>query len=79
MPLWYILSKRAEIRSKHGVIISCALDVSNTCLETSVTTSLAQLSQSFEGKRYGFHIPCNPEEIGPRKDLAAWLRAAMAS
>lgn len=66
----------AEIQSKHGIIDSCVL---NTHLETGALEMLTQLSQSFVGQRYGFteHNPSNPDRIGPRQDLAVWLREAM--
>jgi hypothetical protein len=79
IPLRHTFVKSAEIRSKHGIIVSCALNVSKMGLETGVFETLAQLSQSYEGTRYGFpeDNPCNPDEIGPRQDLASWLRTAM--
>lgn len=76
MSLRHTVKKSAEIQSKHGIIDSCVL---NTHLETGALEMLTQLSQSFVGQRYGFteHNPSNPDRIGPRQDLAVWLREAM--
>ena len=81
MHFCYAPTQSAEIRSKHAVITHCALRFFNTCLGTEALAQLAQLGQSFEGKRYGSpeDEACNPGEVGPQQDLGIWLQTAITS
>ncbi|KAF8165756.1 hypothetical protein B0H34DRAFT_832108 [Crassisporium funariophilum] len=48
----------AEIRSKHGVILDCSLQVQSARITRSKSEGLVDMCRSFFAKkRYGFHVP----------------------
>lgn len=53
----------AEIRSKHGLILDCSLQLTNPSITTTAIESLTQWAHSFhQGKRYGFlHMEAGQE------------------
>ena len=68
--------KKAEIRSKHGTILSCTFDVENTHSEEPAVQELARLGKMFEGKRYGFteDLPQVLDGLRPHRDVLTWMR-----
>jgi len=71
---------QAKIRSKHGIILACMLEVRNTQLEAPAIQELTILGNIFEGKRYGFmkDVPGELEKSGPRKDILTWIQKVAA-
>ncbi|KAF9006758.1 hypothetical protein BDQ17DRAFT_1352343 [Cyathus striatus] len=70
-----------EIKSKHGIILSCALQVENYSPDdNSVTESIAHLGKLLEGQRYAFIDDAILGAInGPVGDVRTWLWSAMES
>jgi hypothetical protein len=80
----------AEIRSKHGLILDCSLQLMNKRITTTKFESLTQWARSFyKGKRYGFlhetgqdadphgdHL-LRCERNQPILDVKAWLEDAV--
>lgn len=65
----------AEIRSKHGLIISCDFQLTDT-LNDSIRETLTALGRSLEGKRYGVlgnnFVP--QTDVGPGQEVGSWLQ-----
>lgn len=72
----WLCSQTAEIRSKHGTILECVIQLENSCGDGVSPDFLTTLGQSLEGQRYG--LVDHAGEWGPQKDVKAWLRAAMS-
>ncbi|KAF5388072.1 hypothetical protein D9615_000764 [Tricholomella constricta] len=66
----------ADIHSKHGIINTCKLSISDTRLEDFAVDALTELGQTLEGKRYGFlgDLPGAREHAGPRRDILTWIK-----
>lgn len=57
----------AEIKSKHGLILDCSLQITNTPITSTAVELLIQWARSFhQGKRYGFL-----HEVGQEADFHA--------
>jgi len=80
----------AEIRSKHGLILDCSLQITNTRITSTTFELLSQWARSYhQGKRYGFlheagqdADPCKGgllrcERNEPIWDVKAWLEDAV--
>ncbi|KII94603.1 hypothetical protein PLICRDRAFT_33404 [Plicaturopsis crispa FD-325 SS-3] len=65
----------AEIRSKHGIILSCAFKYANG--EDATSTGLGAVRKALEGQRYGFMQDYSesgvPVAQEPAKDVWNWL------
>ncbi|TFK43907.1 hypothetical protein BDQ12DRAFT_675776 [Crucibulum laeve] len=70
----------ADIRSKHGIILECKLQLTNTRINGDASGAVIALARSFEGQRYGF--PQDDayalSDVGPAVDVRTWLQAAMS-
>ncbi|KAF7352307.1 Lipoyltransferase and lipoate-protein ligase [Mycena venus] len=69
-------SVTAELRAKHGIILSCALQAPNA--PSHVVRALEQLGASAEGERYGSWPPLRQQddraEVGPKVcEVTRWL------
>jgi lipoate-protein ligase A len=67
----------AEIRSKHGLILSCSFTVE----DTSDLEWLERLGLGLEGQRYGFlhNTVVEYGGVGRAQEVWQWLREEMAS
>ena len=81
----------AEIRSRHGLILDCSLQLTNTRITSTTFELLNQWARSFRDKRYGFlhdtgqgtdasgglpHL-LRCERNRPILDVKAWLEDAV--
>ena len=82
----------AEIRSKHGLILDCSLQLTNTHFTSTTIELVTQWARSFhQGKRYGF-LHETGQDVDPRTgglhllrrernqpilDVKAWLEDAV--
>ena len=69
-------SQAAEIRSKHGVILSCTL----TTDDTTLSKNLDKLGVMLEGQKYGSVRSDLLDSAEQRlRDVAVWLEREMRS
>ena len=74
-----------EVRSKHGLILDCSLQLTNTRITNTTFELLNQWARSYyQGKRYGFlHETANSpgglryKRNEPILDVKAWLEDAL--
>lgn len=73
-------TQTAKIHSKHGIILSCAMEVENTCLSGAELERLHKFSESLENKRYDLAaIATAHVDNGQIQELVAWLQQAVAN
>ncbi|KAL0950068.1 hypothetical protein HGRIS_010072 [Hohenbuehelia grisea] len=68
----------AELRSKHGLLLSCELQVSQGSPTSSLIELLSDVGSSLKGARYGF-LEGEPPQDGPAAEVYAWLKGVMES
>ena len=67
LPMTTVSYQTAEIKSKHGLILDCSLQITNTPITSTAVELLIQWARSFhQGKRYGFL-----HEVGQEADFHA--------
>jgi len=70
----------AKIRSKHGIILSCAMEIENTWLSSAELERLHKFGESLENKRYDLAaIATAHVDNGQIQELVAWLQDAVAN
>ncbi|RDB20159.1 Lipoate-protein ligase A [Hypsizygus marmoreus] len=67
-----------EIRSKHGIINSCAFNLMNTSLDETIVEEITGLGRSLEGTRYGFW-DSNLAVSGPLQDVFVWMQKMLGT
>lgn len=70
----------AKILSKHGLIISCILDIAGSRLTTEEAENVFQLVKALEGKRYGFadDVPDVSTTSEAALNVSSWLKTVMS-
>ncbi|KXN89511.1 Lipoate-protein ligase A [Leucoagaricus sp. SymC.cos] len=68
------------IVSKHGFIVSCNLNITESRLSTEDADNVFQLAKAIEGQRYGFVddiLEAASRKDEPTRNMSSWLKAIM--
>ncbi|KAJ3568815.1 hypothetical protein NP233_g5463 [Leucocoprinus birnbaumii] len=69
----------AKLHSKHGLILSCTLNVTESHLSAEDAEHVFQLAKALEGQRYGFiDDPRMPATNKAALSVSSWLKTVMS-
>jgi len=73
-------AQTAKIHSKHGIILSCAMEIENTWLSSAELERLHKFGESLENKRYDLATMATAR-VGNEQiqELVTWLQDAVAN